>query len=97
MGAGERGRVSPAVSGAAKAVVNALGYSAFAARLPAALCSILSGVVFAALCFPLVPGSRPLDWPGHVFGSCRYSSGMDWKRGCIRRGCCSLWCRCGST
>jgi 4-amino-4-deoxy-L-arabinose transferase-like glycosyltransferase len=33
-----------------RAAVNVLGYSAFAARLPAALCSILSGCVFAALC-----------------------------------------------
>ncbi len=31
--------------------VSVLGYSAFAARLPAALCSIFSGVVFAALCW----------------------------------------------
>src|SRR5580700_8299177 len=35
---------------AQRAFVNVLGYSAFAARLPAALCSILSGCVFAALC-----------------------------------------------
>jgi Dolichyl-phosphate-mannose-protein mannosyltransferase len=34
---------------AQRALVNVLGYSAFAARLPAALCSILCGVVFAAL------------------------------------------------
>ena len=32
-----------------KFCVNLLGYSAFAARLPAALCSILSAVVFAAI------------------------------------------------
>ncbi|HEX5430470.1 MAG TPA: glycosyltransferase family 39 protein [Bryobacteraceae bacterium] len=32
------------------AVVNALGTSAFAARIPAALCSALSGIVFAMLC-----------------------------------------------
>jgi 4-amino-4-deoxy-L-arabinose transferase-like glycosyltransferase len=35
---------------AQRAAVNVLGYSAFAARLPAAVCGILSGVVFAALC-----------------------------------------------
>src|ERR1700693_3326958 len=34
-----------------RAVVTVLGYSAFAARLPAALCSVISGGVFAALCF----------------------------------------------
>lgn len=33
-----------------RAVVNLLGYSAFVARIPAALCSVLSGIVFAALC-----------------------------------------------
>jgi hypothetical protein len=35
---------------AQRAAVNLLGYSTFAARVSAALCSILSGVVFAALC-----------------------------------------------
>jgi hypothetical protein len=48
---------------AQRAVVNALGYSAFAARLPAALCSILSGVVFAALCFRFLDRGR---WIGLV-------------------------------
>jgi 4-amino-4-deoxy-L-arabinose transferase-like glycosyltransferase len=46
-----------------RAVVDVLGYSAFAIRLPAALCSILSGVVFAALCFRFLDRGR---WVGLV-------------------------------
>ena len=38
--------------------MNVLGYSAFAARLPAALCSILSGAVFATLCWRLLSRGR---------------------------------------
>ncbi len=41
-----------------RAFVNVLGYSAFAVRLPAALCSILAGVVFAALCSRFLPRGR---------------------------------------
>src|SRR5579871_838349 len=48
---------------AQRAVVNVLGYSTFAIRLPAAVCSILSGVVFAALCFRLLDRGR---WIGLV-------------------------------
>lgn len=48
---------------AQRAVANILGYSAFAARLPAALCSILSGAVFAGLCFRLLDRGR---WIGLV-------------------------------
>jgi 4-amino-4-deoxy-L-arabinose transferase-like glycosyltransferase len=43
---------------AQRAAVNVLGFSAFAARLPAAVCSILSGVVFAALCSRFLPRGR---------------------------------------
>src|SRR5580698_2932487 len=46
-----------------RAAVDVLGYSAFAIRLPAALCSILSGVVFAALCFRFLDRGR---WVGLV-------------------------------
>ena len=48
---------------AQRAVVNLFGYSSFAARLPAALCSILCGAVFAALCFRFLNRSR---WIGLV-------------------------------
>lgn len=41
-----------------RAFVNLLGYSAFAARLPAALCSILCGGLFAVLCFRFLSGAR---------------------------------------
>ena len=34
--------------------MNVLGYSVFAVRLPAALCSIFSGAIFAALCWRLL-------------------------------------------
>src|SRR5579872_4013023 len=41
-----------------RAVVSFLGYSSFAARLPAALCSIASCGVFAVLCFRFLDGGR---------------------------------------
>jgi 4-amino-4-deoxy-L-arabinose transferase-like glycosyltransferase len=43
---------------AQRAFVNVLGYSVFAVRLPAALCSIFSGAVFATLCWRLLSRGR---------------------------------------